>query len=101
MVFLEYQSNRFNHRFYSACNRVESHRYSRSIFAKLGFHFWEIPIIVAFLMFGLKIGVTVAVLRTLAALTLFPTPAGFVAPPITLLATLGIAARALRSRTDS
>ena len=52
------------------------------------FHFWEIPIIVAFLMFGLRTGITVALLRTLAALTLFPTPAGFVAPPITLLATI-------------
>jgi riboflavin transporter FmnP len=54
------------------------------------FRFWEIPIVVAFLLLGPKIGVTVAVLRTLSEMTLFPGPAVFIGPPITLLSTLGM-----------
>jgi riboflavin transporter FmnP len=54
------------------------------------FRFWEIPIVVAFLLLGPKIGVTVAVLRTLAEMTLFPGPAVFIGPPIALLSTLGM-----------
>ncbi len=53
-----------------------------------GFRFWEIPIAMACLLFGLKIGVTVAVLHTLAELTIFPSPVGILGPPTALLGTL-------------
>jgi riboflavin transporter FmnP len=49
------------------------------------FRFWEIPIVIAFLLLGPKIGVTVAVLRTLAELTLFPSPVGSFLGPLTAL----------------
>lgn len=58
------------------------------------YRFWEIPIVAAFLLLGPKMGVTVAVLRTVAALTLFPGPAGIFgslfALPITLSMLLGV-----------
>ena len=54
------------------------------------YRFWEIPIVAAFLLLGPKSGVIVAVLRTVAALTLFPGPAGVVGPPVTLLVTLNM-----------
>jgi len=58
------------------------------------YRFWEIPIVAAFLLLSPKIGVTVAVLRTVAELTLFPTPAGIFGPlfalPVTLSMLLGI-----------
>jgi riboflavin transporter FmnP len=44
------------------------------------YRFWEIPIVVAFLLLGPKIGITVAVIRTIAELTLFLGPAGFLGP---------------------
>lgn len=53
-----------------------------------GFRLWEIPIVIAFLLFGLKVGVTVALVHTLAELTLFPSPVGFLGPPSALLGTL-------------
>jgi riboflavin transporter FmnP len=58
----------------------------------LGFfyRFWEIPIVAAFLLLGPKSGVTVALLRTVAALTLFPAPAGVLGPPVTLLVTFNM-----------
>jgi riboflavin transporter FmnP len=53
--------------------------------ANFYFRFWEIPIVIAFLLLGPKIGVAVAVLRTLAELTLFPSPVGsFLGPLIAL-----------------
>jgi riboflavin transporter FmnP len=58
------------------------------------YRFWEIPIVAAFLLLGPKIGVTVAVLRTAAELTLFPSPAGILGPlfvlPVTLSMLLGV-----------
>jgi riboflavin transporter FmnP len=58
------------------------------------YRFWEIPIVAAFLLLGPKIGVTVALLRTLAELTLFPGPTGILGPlfvfPVTLAMLLGI-----------
>ena len=54
------------------------------------YRLWEIPIVAAFLLLGPKIGVTVAVLRTLAELTLFPGPTGVLGPPIALLLTLSM-----------
>ncbi len=60
------------------------------IFGPGFFRFWEIPIVVAFMLFGLKSAVTVAVLRTLAEMTLFPGPAGIVGPPIVFIPTLGM-----------
>jgi riboflavin transporter FmnP len=54
------------------------------------YRFWEIPIVAAFLLLGPKIGVTVTLLRTLAELTLFPSPAGILAPLFALLGTLAM-----------
>jgi riboflavin transporter FmnP len=54
------------------------------------YRFWEIPIVAAFLLLGPKSGVIVAVLRTVAALTLFPGPVGVIGPPVTLLVTLNM-----------
>ena len=54
------------------------------------YRFWEIPIVAAFLLLGPKSGVTVAVLRTVAEMTLFPGPVGFLGPPLALLGTLGM-----------
>jgi len=54
------------------------------------YRFWEIPLVAAFLLFGSKIGVTVTLLRTLAELTLFPGPAGILAPLFALLGTLAM-----------
>jgi hypothetical protein len=53
------------------------------------YRFWEIPIVTAFLL-DPKIGVTVAILRTLGELTLFPGPAGVLGPPIALGGTLSM-----------
>jgi riboflavin transporter FmnP len=52
------------------------------------YRLWEIPIIVAFLLFGSRIGVSVAVLNVLAQIMLFPIPAGILAYPWGLVATL-------------
>lgn len=54
------------------------------------YRFWEIPLVAAFLLLGPKIGVTVTLLRTLAELTLFPSPAGILAPLFALLSTLAM-----------
>jgi riboflavin transporter FmnP len=57
------------------------------------YRFWEIPIVMAFLLLGAKSGVTVALLRTLAELTLIPGPAPVLGPigPLTALGgTLGM-----------
>ena len=53
------------------------------------YRFWEIPIVIAFLLVGARSGVAVALLRALAELTLFPGPVGYLGPVITLLPTLG------------
>ena len=51
--------------------------------------FAEIPIVVAFLLFGVKIGVLVEVLHLVSQLVLFPAgPAGFVIYPMGFLASL-------------
>ena len=52
------------------------------------YRFWEIPIVVVFMLFGARIGVSVAVINTLAQIVLFPVPAGIVAYPWGLVATL-------------
>jgi hypothetical protein len=49
---------------------------------------WEIPIVVAFLLFGTRIGVSVAVMNVLAQIFIFPIPAGILAYPWGLVATL-------------
>ncbi len=48
--------------------------------ANWNFRFFEIPVVAAFLLLGPKIGVTVAVLRTLGEMTLFPGPVGPLIP---------------------
>ena len=52
------------------------------------YRLWEIPIVVVFMLFGARIGVSVAVINTLAQIVLFPVPAGIVAYPWGLVATL-------------
>jgi riboflavin transporter FmnP len=52
------------------------------------YRLWEIPIVVAFLLFGPRIGVSVAVLNVLAQIMLFPVSGGVVAYPWGLVATL-------------
>jgi riboflavin transporter FmnP len=70
------------------------------------YRFWEIPIVAAFMILGPKSGVTVAVLRTMAVLTLFPGPVGILGPPIALLVTLNmllgvyVADRLLKRKTS-
>lgn len=54
------------------------------------YRFWEIPIVVAFLLLGPKSGVTVTLLRTLAELTLFPGPTGVIGPIAALGGTLSM-----------
>jgi riboflavin transporter FmnP len=55
-----------------------------------GFYYrvYEIPIVVAFLLFGPRIGVSVAILNVLGQLLLFPVPGGIVAYPFGLIAIL-------------
>lgn len=52
------------------------------------YRLWEIPIVVVFLLFGARIGFLVAGINTLAQIVLFPIPAGVVAYPWGLVATL-------------
>jgi len=51
------------------------------------YRFWEIPIIIAFFLLGVKSGITVAVLRALAEMMLIPGPAPPLGPvgPLTAL----------------
>jgi len=51
------------------------------------YYFWEIPIVAAFLLFGLKCGVSVAALNGVARMLLFPGPLGFFIPPWGLVVT--------------
>jgi len=51
------------------------------------YYFWEIPIVAAFLLFGLKCGVSVAVLNTIARMVLVPGPLGFFMLPWGLVVT--------------
>ncbi len=65
---------------------------------------WDIPIIVAFLLFGFKFAVSVAVFNAAAQLMLFPRPIGVVAPlwflvaVLVLLAGLYFAAKLLKGK---
>jgi riboflavin transporter FmnP len=54
------------------------------------YRFWDIPIVVAFLLFGPRVGVTVDVLRALAELTLLPGPTGLTGPPTALAGSLAM-----------
>jgi riboflavin transporter FmnP len=45
------------------------------------FHIWEIPVIVAFLLFGFRAGFLVAVFNGAGQLIFFPSSAGVVGPP--------------------
>jgi riboflavin transporter FmnP len=45
------------------------------------YYFWEIPIVAAFLLFGFKCGVSVAVLNGIARMVLIPGPLGFFMVP--------------------
>jgi hypothetical protein len=55
-----------------------------------GFYYrvYEIPIVVAFLLFGPKIGTSVTVLTVFGQIVFFPVPAGLVAYPFGLIAIL-------------
>jgi len=54
------------------------------------YRLWEIPIVVAFLLFGPKIGVAVGAMNVLAQIVLFPLPAGILAYPWGFVATLSM-----------
>lgn len=54
------------------------------------YRFCEIPIVAAFLLFGPKIGVSVAVLNVLAELTIFYGPTGVIGPPTVFVLTLSM-----------
>lgn len=45
------------------------------------YRLWEIPIVIAFLLFGFKISIAVGILNVLAQIILFPLPAGILAYP--------------------
>jgi len=45
------------------------------------FHFWEVPVIIAFFLFGFKVGFSVAILDAIGYITLFPDGAGIIGPP--------------------
>jgi riboflavin transporter FmnP len=55
-----------------------------------GFNYrvYEIPIVVAFLLFGPRIGISVTVLNVLGQMVFFPVPGGIVAYPFGLIAIL-------------
>lgn len=44
------------------------------------FHFWEIPVIIAFLLYGLRVGFVVTVVDALGLLFLFPDGTSFMGP---------------------
>lgn len=50
------------------------------------FHFWEIPIIVAFFLFGFRVAITVSIIDAVGYLALFPDGAGIIGPPWRLIA---------------
>ena len=52
------------------------------------YRFCEIPIVAAFLLFGHKIGVAVAILNVPAEILLFPGPAVFITAPFVLMLSL-------------
>lgn len=54
------------------------------------YRFCEIPIVAALLLFGPKIGVSVAVLNVAAEIILVPGPTVFVSPPFVLMLTLSM-----------
>ena len=54
------------------------------------YRLWEIPIVVAFLLFGPKIGVAVGAMNVLAQIVLFPIPAGILGYPWGFVATLSM-----------
>jgi hypothetical protein len=70
------------------------------------YRFWDIPIIVAFFLFGFKIAFSVAVLNSIGQLLLFPRPIGIVAPIwfliaiTTLLLGLFLTSRLLKKRNS-
>ncbi len=45
------------------------------------FRVWEIPIIIAFILFGFKIGFLVTIINALGQLAFFMGPAGFIVAP--------------------
>lgn len=55
-----------------------------------GFYYrvYEIPIVVAFLLFGFKVGVSVSILNLLGQIVFFPVPGGIAAYPFGLIAIL-------------
>jgi riboflavin transporter FmnP len=49
------------------------------------FHFWEIPILVAFFLFGLKVAFAISVLDAVGYFVVFPDGAGIAGPPWRLI----------------
>jgi hypothetical protein len=51
-----------------------------AVFAPIQFYFWEIPIVIAALLFGLKFGFSVAALSAFGQALIFPRALGFLFP---------------------
>lgn len=57
-----------------------------AIFAQVQFYFWEIPIIIALLLFGLKVGFSIAAITAFGQALIFPRALGFLFPFWNLIA---------------
>ena len=70
------------------------------------YYFWEIPIVVAFLLFGFRIAISIAVLNAVARLVFFPGPApllGFIIsffPLLTMLLGVHLAHKLIQHRVS-
>jgi riboflavin transporter FmnP len=51
-----------------------------AVFAQVQFYFWEIPIIIALLLFGLKVGFSIAAITAFGQALIFPRALGFLFP---------------------
>ena len=54
------------------------------------YRLWELPVIIAFFLFGFKVGFSVAILDALGYIGLFPDAAGFLGPPWRLVVMLSV-----------
>ncbi len=57
-----------------------------AVFAPLQFYFWEIPIIIALLLFGFKVGFSIAAITAFGQALIYPRALGFLFPFWNLLA---------------
>lgn len=57
-----------------------------AVFAQVQFYFWEIPIIIALLLFGFKVGFSIAAITAFGQALIYPRALGFLFPFWNLLA---------------